>query len=220
MSLEAGVDILLHPTDPEKIVSCLEAKNIVHNAERLTRFRREIDRTPAGTIPRFELHRKLSDLVTERAVRLTGDFRIREDLFLIILNDDEHSKGTALARSLKKSVPSLKTRIIREGTDVQKIKVPDTSFVIVAVFSETKAWKGGASSWLYGQIASIKNRADLFVSFGSPYLLDNIKGKLKDAKIFAYWDSEPAQRAVANIIVKRAIGIGRSPRSPSWVKRG
>jgi hypothetical protein len=45
----------------------------------------------------------------------------------------------------------------------------------------------------------MQNRADLFVSFGSPYLLDNIKG----AKIFAYWDSDSAQRAVAGIITER-----------------
>ncbi len=213
MALEAGVDILLHPTDPEKIVSYLEAKNIVCNAEHLMRFRKEIDRMPAGKMPDFERHHKLSDLLTEKAIRLTGDFRIREDLFLIILNDDEQSKGTAFARSLKECFPSLKMRIIRKTADIQKIKIPETSFVVAAVFSETKAWKGGDSNWLYRQMAYIKNRADLFVSFGSPYLYDNVKGKQNDvnsrrssngaAKIFAYWDSESAQRAVAKAIGKR-----------------
>ena len=202
MSLEAGVDILLHPTDPEKIVSYLEAKNNAFESERLTRFRTELCRGQTGRLPGFEAHGKLSDLLADKAIRLTADFRIPEDLFLVILNDDEQSKGIVLDRTLRKNIPSLKTRIIRKSAEIEKIKISDNAFVVVAVFSETKAWKGGASSWLYSQIAYLRNRADLFVSFGSPYLFDNISG----AKIFAYWDSDSAQRAVAGTITKRSRG--------------
>lgn len=203
MALDAGVDILLHPTDTEKIVSYLESKNIAFKSERLTRFRKVIDRMPAGEMPDFERHHKYSGLLTEKAVRIKGSFRIKEDLFLVILNDDEQSKGTVFARSLKEIVPSMKIRIIRKPADIKKIKVPAASFVAAAVFSETKAWKGGASSWLYRQIGSIKNRADLFVSFGSPYLFDE---RSKTPKIFAYWDSESAQRVVAKMIGQR-VGL-------------
>jgi beta-glucosidase-like glycosyl hydrolase len=204
MSLDAGVDLLLHPTDPEKVVSYLEAKKIAFDAERLRRFRTELGRGRAGTMPDFELHEKISDLLTEKAVRLTADFRIRGGLFLIILDDDGQRKGTALARMLKEKVPSLKARTIRKGPDIRKIMIPDGSFVVVAVFSETRGWKGGVSNWLYEQIACLKDRADLFVSFGSPYLFQDIQGKGHDAKIFAYWDAESAQRAVAKIIGERA----------------
>lgn len=199
MSLEAGVDILLHPTDPEMVVSYLEAKKNEFDAERLTRFRRELGRGLSGRMPWFEVHWKLSDLLADKAIRLTDDFRIKGDLFLVILNDDEQSKGLVLARTLKEKIPFVKIRIIRKGAEVEKIKIYDNAFVVVAVFSETKAWKGGASSWLCRQIACVQNRADLFVSFGSPYFLDNIN----KAKIFAYWDSGSAQRAVAKIIGKR-----------------
>ena len=200
MALDAGVDLLLHPTDPEKVVSCLEAKNIAFDAERLKRFRAGLGRGQVETMPDFELHSKLSDLLTEKAIRLTTDFRVSGGLFLIILDDDGQRKGSVLARALKEKVPSLKTRLIRKGSDVRGIAVPETAFVIVAVFSETKAWKGGASSWLYKQIAYLKDRAGLFVSFGSPYLFHDIQGKLHGAQIFAYWDAVPAQRAVAKII--------------------
>ena len=205
MSLDAGVDLLLHPTDPEKVVAYLEGKKTTFDAERLTRFRSELGKGLAETMPDFELHGKLSDLLTEKAVRLTADFRIKDGLFLIILNDDEQRKGIALARELKKNVPSLKTRILRQGEDIRKIRIPDGSFVIAAVFSETRAWKGGASNWLYEQITYAKDRADLFASFGSPYLFQDIAGKVKDAKIFAYWDAESAQRAVAKIIGDKAL---------------
>jgi beta-glucosidase-like glycosyl hydrolase len=199
MSLDAGVDILLHPTDPEQVVSYLEAKKNVFDAERLTRFRSELGRGRAGRRPGFEVHGKLSGLLADKAIRLKGDFRIKGDLFLVVLNDDEQSKGIVLARTLKEKIPSAKIRIIRKGQEVEKIRISDNAFVVVAVFSETKAWKGGASDWLCRQIAYAQNRADLFVSFGSPYLLDNIN----DAKIFAYWDSGSAQRAVARLITKK-----------------
>ena len=53
MALEAGVDILLHPTDPEKVVSYLEAKKIAFDAERLKRFRAELGRARVETNARF-----------------------------------------------------------------------------------------------------------------------------------------------------------------------
>ena len=205
MALGAGVDLLLHPTDPEKIVSFLEAKNIEFDAKRLKSFRAGLARWRSETMPDFDRHSRLSDLLTEKAIRLTADFRVSGRLFLIVLDDDVQRKGSALSRALKKKVPSLRTRLVNKGSDVRGISVPDTAFVIAAVFSETKAWKGGASSWLYNQIAYLKDRADLFVSFGSPYLFHYIHGKLHGAQMFAYWDAVPAQRAVAKIIGERTF---------------
>ena len=76
MSLDAGVDILLHPTDPAKIVSYLEAKKKAYHAGRLTKFRTELGRGRAGRIPGFEAHGKLSELLADKAIRVTGDFSI------------------------------------------------------------------------------------------------------------------------------------------------
>jgi beta-glucosidase-like glycosyl hydrolase len=206
MALGAGVDLLLHPTDPDKIVSSLEAGNIEFDAKRLRRFRSGLARGLAQTMPDFELHARLSDLLTEKAVRLTADFRTSGGLFLIVLDDDGQGKGNALVRALKNKVPSLTTKPISKGSDVRRITLPESAFVIAAVFSETKAWKGGASKWLHKQIAYLKDRADLFVSFGSPYVFNDIQGKLNGAQIFAYWDAVPAQRAVAKIIGERTFG--------------
>jgi hypothetical protein len=209
LSLAAGVDILLHPTVPEQIVSYLTTKKTVFDASRLSRFRTGLQRRETGAIPEFERHGRLSDYLTEKAIRPSADFRVRGGLFLVILNDDDSSsKGLILSRGLKKAVPAVKTEIIRKGADIRALKPPEGSFVAVAVFSETKAWKGGASDWLYRQIAQIKNRADLLVSFGSPYLFDAMgKATGKGVKMFAYGDSEPAQRAVAKLIGKKAAGL-------------
>jgi beta-glucosidase-like glycosyl hydrolase len=206
LSLEAGVDILLHPTDAEKVVAYLRAKNRGFQEARLRRFRTELGRGRAGPVPDFALHRKMTELLTEEAVRLTSDFQVRGDPFLIILNDDRQRKGRALEAALRQMTPSLKALAITQGKDIRGMPIPRGSFVIVAVFSETKAWKGGASSWLYEQIAAAQNRAGLFVSFGSPYLFRHLQGKLQVPAMFAYGDAESAQRAVAKLIGERATG--------------
>jgi beta-glucosidase-like glycosyl hydrolase len=203
-ALRAGVDVLLHPTEPEKIVSYLESKNIMFNPERLNLFRRGLLRRPPEAVPRFRLHRRISDLLTARAISLTADFHIKGELVLIILNDDEQEKGSALADALRRKVPSLTIHTIRKGKDIRKIRVPVSSFLAIAVFAETKAWKGGASSWLFQQLAYIAHRTDLSITFGSPYLFHHVQGLVDNAELFAYWDSEAAQRAVAGIIGKKA----------------
>jgi beta-glucosidase-like glycosyl hydrolase len=211
MALGAGVDLLLHPTDTEKVVSFLEAKNAEFDARRLNRFRAGLARVRPVTMPDFGLHSKLSDLLTLKAIRLTADFRIRGGLFLIILDDDGQGKGRFLTRALKEKVPSLRSRLVGKDSDVRGISVPESAFVIAAVFSETRAWKGGASSWLHNQIAHLRDRADLFVSFGSPYLFHDIHGKLNGPQMFAYWDAAPAQRAAAALIGDKAAGLSARP---------
>jgi hypothetical protein len=69
--------------------------------------------------------------------------------------------------------------------------------MIVAVFSETRAWKGGASGWLTRQIARFEKCADLYISFGSPYLLG---GPGRVPRICAFWDADPAQDAMAGVL--------------------
>ncbi|MEK7290153.1 MAG: hypothetical protein AAB422_07530, partial [Planctomycetota bacterium] len=86
---------------------------------------------------------------------------------------------------------------------VQKVIFPDNSFAIVAVFSGIRAWKGGPSPWLLKCITELKDKAEIFVSFGSPYLLD--RGGNDATRIYAYWDSEAAQKAAAEIIIKGNI---------------
>jgi beta-glucosidase-like glycosyl hydrolase len=203
MSLDAGADIILHPTDPDRVVSYLEKKKKVFDADRLTRFRTSIGIPRTEKVPDFKRHCRASDLLTEKAVKVTADFLTREKIFLVILNDDQKKKGTALARALRRR-GSLTARTIMKGDDARKILIPEGCFVITALFSETKGWKGGASAWLLKQTEYLRDRTGLFVSFGSPYLIRDIRGKSLQAKILAYCDSESAQKTVAKVIGDRA----------------
>jgi beta-glucosidase-like glycosyl hydrolase len=203
MSLDAGVDIILHPTDPERIVSYLKARKKIFNADRLNRFRTEIARVQQAETPDFAGHVELSDFLAEKAVRLENDFRVKGKICLVILNDDEPGKGKTLVRALRKRVPSLITRTVIKGGDVRRTRIPEGCFIIAALFSETKAWKGG-DAWLSLQLELLADSVGVFVSFGSPYLIRDIQGRSFAAKIFAYWDSDSAQNTVANIIGAKA----------------
>ena len=259
MALRAGVDLLLHPTDVDKVVAYLENTNLDcrSSVKRLNEFRKTCQALRITPYCDFEKHRELSEELTRRAIRITGQIKPIKKPFLIILNDDADNpspipsdksphppftkggrggilekamarrggeggfddesravrgdkslceKGRVFAEKLKEKFPDLKLQIINRSSKIQKLTPPDNAFVIVAIFSETKAWKGGPSPWLLKCIKKLEEIAEIFISFGSPYILptptplpqgEGARGR--GAKIYAYWDSESAQKAVAEL---------------------
>jgi beta-glucosidase len=200
MALDAGVDLILHPSDTERAVSFMQAKKKFVDAGRIETFRRDILHFPVKTRPDFEKNRELSDVLTRKAIMSAGRFSLRKPPLLVILNDEDDERGGALARSLRKGVRGMKVQSISRASKRKILSLSENVSVIVAVFSETKGWKGGSGEWLYQALSWLKERAELFISFGSPYLLDGIEGP---AKISAYWDSVSAQEAVARIVLNK-----------------
>jgi len=245
MALNAGVDFLLHPSDPDKIAEYLEKKlsgiSVRHSANKL--FRKKIK---TSAVPDLKKNRQLSEKITRMSIKVDGQMRQLKNPLLIILSDDIDEKGRALINRLKQRHRNLKFLRFRQGENIPFKKFPEGRDVIVAVFSGIHAWKGGASSWLLKSIKKLANRADIFVSFGSPYLFGGslergtdttpcfplnkggIKGgcdlnkggiirSLTDSprrkggcsirrvpavavKVYAYWDSDMAQKAVVEAI--------------------
>ncbi|HWR59613.1 MAG TPA: hypothetical protein VN328_12060, partial [Thermodesulfovibrionales bacterium] len=76
--------------------------------------------------------------------------------------------------------------------------IPEDCDLVVAVFSRIRAWKGGTGTWLRNALAAFGERARVFISFGNPYIIKNIKNA---TRIYAYWDSESAQKAVAEKLI-------------------
>ncbi|MBI5639979.1 MAG: hypothetical protein HZA17_06090 [Nitrospirae bacterium] len=198
MALEAGVDIILHPSDPDKTAEYLLKKGAAFDERRLNRFRKGLAARPVSRRPAFYRHTQLSEALTEKSITVSGDFRLKNRISLIILNDEKGRRGDVIAQSLRSRLPSMKVRTVTENKAALKIQPQDDISLVVAVFSETRGWKGGAGNWLYRHISDLKHIACLFISFGSPYLLDSVTDM---PKIFAYWDSESAQKAVADIIL-------------------
>jgi beta-glucosidase-like glycosyl hydrolase len=198
MALRAGVDIILHPSDPEAVVRRLERAGVVSDGIRLSRFRKGLLPVPGALRPDFERHTMLSAILAKRAINVTGDFKLGGSPLLVLLNDEAEEKGKTFTARMRKLIPGLRIATVRRNSESRTIKFPGNVSVIVAVFSDTKAWKGGASEWLYRQLQDLKGKAGLFISFGSPYLFDSMSG----TKIFSYWDADEAQEAVAELIVR------------------
>lgn len=200
MALKAGVDILLHPSDAEKTVSYLARKGAPLRIRRLDRFRASLKRRDPAAAPPFDKNRRLSRELTGKGIKTSGRFRSGSGPFIVILNDEDERKGEAFRRRLKANMGDAVFRTLRRKPGVRRIKPPEGAFTVVAVFSETRAWKGGASGWLHEALSDLADRADLLVSFGSPYLLPDFGDA---ARMYAFWDDDLAQEAAADMISKR-----------------
>ncbi|KAF0145172.1 MAG: beta-N-acetylhexosaminidase [Nitrospirae bacterium] len=212
MALRAGVDLLLHPTDTERVVSYLEKKLSAFSPFAsgesarggqlsANTFRKSLRlatgkiKTPAA--PDFGKNRRLSEKITNMAIKIDGQIRPLKKSFLIILNDAKDKKGNPLISALRPRHRNLKYLRVNAGDDIHLSSLNDRE-MIVAVFSGIKAWKGGPSPWLLKCIKELEGKAGIFISFGSPYILDAIR---KDCtKIYAWWDSDSAQKAVAEVL--------------------
>ncbi|MBI5187835.1 MAG: hypothetical protein HZA07_02015, partial [Nitrospirae bacterium] len=107
MALRAGVDLLLHPTDPDRIASYLERTSYFPHAsiKRLNEFRKTRHSSPV-TLHRmvqgvtrhcdFDEHKKISEELTRKALRIYGDIKLTKRSFLIVLNDEPAPSPTPL----------------------------------------------------------------------------------------------------------------------------
>ncbi len=199
MALEAGADVILHPSDADKVASYLRTRKTRFEAARLKEFRRGLSCAPGRKRPDFRNNNVLSESLTEKALTLSGGFRPEGRPCLVILNDEDDERGALFANRLKKGLRSLKIISVNRSSGEELLTLPEGAQIITAIFSETRGWKGGAGNWLYKALSGLAGRVDLYISFGSPYLLDRVEG----AKLFAYWDSAAAQKAVAGLLIKK-----------------
>lgn len=196
-ALRAGVDYLLHLTDPEKTALYLQDSiNFPLKSENknLENFLKE---KIANQTPDFEKHKKLSEELARNAVRITGKKITVKKPLLIILSDDKGIKGQALINNLENKYSEFQSLNLFAEKEFYRDNLKNRD-VIVAVFSKIKAWKGGTSPWILRSVRKLEKTAKVFVSFGSPHLINNINSKI--TKIYAYWDSEFIQKKVAEII--------------------
>jgi beta-glucosidase-like glycosyl hydrolase len=199
IALKAGVDIILHPADADKVASYLKDNNYFPQSLDIT-----IPQSTTDAYPDFSEHRKLSEGLTRMAVRIDGDFEIKRP-FVVVLNDENNEKGMPFIDALRRRYPDIRHRSISPDEDMPWRTIPQDDDLIICIFSQVKAWKGRTSGWLRKNIDAAKDRAMVFISFGNPYLLNSIRGHT--AKIYAYWDSDTAQKSAA----ERLINPGQAP---------
>ena len=131
------------------------------------------------------------------AIKASGDFSVKKKPLLIILDDDSSDSGRVLCSALKQKYDALHCVRFKRDEALTFSKLQKHRDVITAVFSKTKAWKGAPSNWLIHSMKKLMKSSDVFISFGSPYLLNGIQKDI--TKIYAYWDSDICQKAVADL---------------------
>ncbi len=207
MALNAGVDIILHPSDPDSTASYLQQKDYFMSKTTSLSFpgltgesRKALDarlRTSGMTCKEIDFaeHQRLSDDLAGMAVTTEGekDVKITKP-FMIILSEDKVEKGERLVNALKQRYAGFQYCSIFPGDDIPWALIPKDHDLIVSVFSQIKAWKGQTAGWLRKAIERLAGRSKIFISFGNPYVLRNVRNT---PKINAFWDSASAQRAAA-----------------------
>jgi beta-glucosidase-like glycosyl hydrolase len=191
-ALRAGVDVLLHPLKPESLAEALENAGPPPSVERLMAFRKALHRFPSENRPSFDPG--LAGEVTKASIKMDGPLNIGKNPIVVVLDDRGNEKEeTAFIDSLKKRFPSIRCIRLKPGEPT-----PKEDDMIVAVFSSVRAWKGGTAPWIVEALKGLEGKARLYVSFGSPYLIRDLSA----AKLYAYWDSEIAQQAAAESILR------------------
>jgi len=204
MALNAGVDIILHPTDPDAVAAHLRQKDWKPGGKPATPQIRRLQIqeregfsssiSPEDISIHFGEHRKLSERLSRMAITVEGDTQLKiKDPFLIILNEDRDGMDAYLIHEFRRRYRDTGYCSVSPEDEIPWSAIPKDHDLIVCVYSQTRAWKGKTAGWLRNTIKNLNLTARVFVSFGNPYVLRNL-GNV--TKIYAYWNSEPAQKAV------------------------
>ncbi len=199
MALDAGVDIILHPSDPDRTASYLLRKKWEPGP--LKRFVLPGEQEDS---PDFSGHQRLSDELARMAVTFKGkeDMRLSKP-FLIVLKEDKEGKGSFFVSAMRQRYSDIGHVEIAPGDNIPLSQIPGDCDLLVAIFSKIRAWKGGPSAWLLSAVEALDKPTTTFISFGNPYVLRRIS---RGSRIFAYWDARSAQEAVAEILTSNKRG--------------
>jgi len=195
MALNARVDLLLHPTDPDSTASFLREKNCVPRPLTLN-----LTKSHNAVQFDFNKHRKLSDEISRMAITVEGEYRGKiKKPFLIFVSDEHIEQDGVFLNAMMHAYPGVNYCSIFPEDDIPLSSSSENCDLIVCVFSHVGAWKGTHAVWLRTTIQHLEGRARLFISFGNPYV---IKGLKSVTKIFAFWAAESAQNAVAEKLIE------------------
>lgn len=193
-ALEAGVDLLLHPQEPEDLAKNLEKTGRGFDAERVRTFRKTLPVRPSSG-PSPPLCENLSREATRTAIEVVGTLPSLRNPYVMVLSDSEED-GSEFISTLRKRFPRLRHRRVTEDDDLE---VPRGADLIIAAFSPIRAFKGGTSSWLRKALRILGNNAEVAVSFGSPHLIRDVGKNVPS--IYAWWGAKDAQDEIANIFI-------------------
>ncbi len=193
MALNAGVDILLHPDDPDELNAYLQKNKVKSDTKRVERLKKTLKKETVH-VPDFKKNNELAQYVTERAITLEG---VAGELIfssVIIIKDDEGLSYGIFERFIREKYSGLKIFEIKDGDTLVEEDVGYN--LLTVIFSTTAAWKGNLPEWFSDTVDNVKGKTQLFIVFGNPYVVHDIR----KPKMLTYWCSEQAEKAMVKIM--------------------
>lgn len=216
--LNAGVDLLLHPSDVDETIweieealkeGTVQEGQIDRALERIAKAKEKIrvhgsEARGQGMSVDYEKNRGFSEKITEKAITLVAHnnalIPVGNSTSVILAGDDMYFESSPF----KKHFP--------QASGLGEVEYPDETLA-VAIFTSVTAWKGnsGISPEQRERITRVLRQAkhSIVISFGSPYVLRHFGES--DMLIAAYDPTEEAQHAVIRCLTGEKRFHGRLP---------
>jgi len=209
-ALLAGCDLILHPEDPETVVSYL-AENWSRIERRVEAAKERVGTLLSNTLESSSLGGKtdapetLSFKLAEKSIQIEGEpFSAGNDACLVILDDDGEGRGQTLERGWRKVSPTVSIFHL-DAACLDDLPDPNGRDVVVALFSRVAAWKGrsGLSPKARQAVKGILRQAakTTLIVFGCPSLAT---GLVVDTRVHAWWPDQISEKVVVNQLCSKS----------------
>ncbi len=216
--LNAGVDIILHPSDAELTIreltdavstGLISEETIDAAIDRILKAKSRLAQIK-GLVIDFHSNSLISKRMTEMSLTVVN----KKEGVLPVADDGKIQVFIAGEERLcEKSLWVEKFPPLEKGGEGGFESGFSDGAVIIAIFSEVAAWRGsaGIDGKAMDQITGIirKARTSIVISFGSPYILRHFSDA--DVLIAAYEANGRAQKAVIKCLKDRACIRGKLP---------
>ena len=215
--LNAGVDIILHPTDAELIVreladavstELISEETIDTAIDRILKAKLRLTQ-----IKRVEVDSQSNALISKRMTEMSITVVNKKEGVLPVADDDKIQVVIAGEERLCEQLLWIEQFRNVHSFTKKRENNPPIETIIIAIFSEVAAWRGsaGIDDKAIEQAKELirKARTSIVISFGSPYILRHFRNA--DMLIAAYEANGQAQEAVIKCLKGEADFKGRLP---------
>jgi beta-N-acetylhexosaminidase len=228
-AVEAGIDILLHPSDAlltiQAVVTAVEQSRLTrqHIAESVERIKAAKTRLglfdKPGPMPKIEYHKHLAIAreISRKALRIVGGgkkmFPLPEKagVACFILDDDNNTEsGNTFIRAMRERFRNLSVLVLTPGSEMPESLVLDSilaaEFTVLAIYSKVSASKGHSGLTDRLRNMAIKILRDTQKARGRSVLISFDSPYLldrfvdADVRIAAYDRMDEIQQAAASLL--------------------
>lgn len=228
-ALKAGVDILLHPADPAKLINFLSsqsekdthlAKRIENSFEKICELKKNLNKSTTSFNFLSTESLKLSHLIARLSVTLLKEKKKLIPLppdsspaLLLIQNNTSAAIGEVFSKEFQKRYKNAKIFFFPAKWNGKIDDISSYSHIICAIFSRVRASQNifsispSLTKYLHHLI---ENGRDLIMIYlGNPYIYHNFSEASLSLSTFS--DSEVSQKAAVEIIAGEIPLCGKLP---------